>query len=214
MLVTTLRSGTSSLFADGSGGAMWFAGLGTEPWINNKGLSAAEYAANGHRLLADPVGVLRLAVRNFHRHFLWVGVLEEFESSLALLGLQTSLTFPAEAYTRRENSYKNNNNTHAHSGEGGAGSEAEKRALQRAYPVDQAFYAYVSAVQRARLQYVVSQTVNGDSTLTSTARTTVISRGRGVRYCESRDEWEQSLGFRFSYNGSLIWPVSAVTADT
>lgn len=155
---------------------MWFAGLATESWINSRGLLPSDYATNGRRLLEDPVGALRQAVRNFHRHFLWVGILEEFEASLRLLSHQTNLTFPPESFTRQENHLPGVAHCNL--------SAEERMVLSIANPMDIAFYTYVRAVQRARMQHVKGT----------------------VKYCSSAQEWEHSLAFSFYFNGTKIWP--------
>lgn len=179
-------TGPSALFGDGSGGVMWFAGLGTESWINEKGLTAQEYTRNAKLLVEHPIQALSTAVRNFHRYFLWVGILEQYEDSLDLFQYQTNLTLVENARVRRENANV--------LGKSPRVSDVDKRILATAFPLDNAFYAYVRAVQSARMDWYKGQ-ING-------------SGSSPVRFCKNQTEWANVLAFPFYFNGTKIWPIT------
>lgn len=163
---------------------MWFAGLGTENWINPKGLTADMYAANAQQLLNHPIEALKLAVHNFHRHFLWVGLLEYYEDSMELFRYQTNLTLPSDVSQRRENFDPTEVQVKA--------NDVERLALKTAYPMDVALYAYIKEVQMARMKKLQEAVMRGLDV--------------DVLFCKNRKEWEESIAYPFHFNGTAIWP--------
>jgi len=176
--------GTSSLFADGSSAAMWFSGLVTEEWVNTKGISRSEYEVKGELLLNHQVDVMRLALLNFHRSFLWVGILEEMPRSLALFRHQTGLKLKSGS-----DHLKSNSNSHP------PPTKAERAVIEAANPMDMALYEYIRTVQLGRM----------------TALEEAISKNRTVPWCKSSTDW-MAFSFPFTFNGSQIWPPPEATS--
>jgi hypothetical protein len=169
--------GTSSLFADGSSAAMWFAGLVTEPWVNKKGVSDAQYRRKGEILLNHQIDVMKLSVLNFHRSFLWVGLLGEYNRSMNLFQFQTNLNLP-EVQER-------NSNTHPKA------TAVERAVIAAANPMDMALYEYMEAVTLARLEAFESAS----------------EENRTVPVCKTdRGDYMDAFAYPFIFNGTQIWP--------
>lgn len=132
----TIR-GTNSLFADGSSGVMWFSGTVADVWVNS-GMKNAEqiWKKMRRRLLHAPIETLRDAVLN-HNKFMWVGIVENWDNSVALLEGQGDVQFAKSKTVANKNPNK-------------GATEAEKELLRMAYPMDAAFYEYARQVNRMK----------------------------------------------------------------
>jgi hypothetical protein len=163
------------LFADGSSGAMWFAGTIVESWVNGNFISETDIEQKRDMILNHQIDMMKLAVRNFHQFF-WVGLLDEAKSSLDLLSFQLGLDLDISDGLPVLNSNEHQKAT-----------DIERLVIGLANPMDMALYEYISKIQYARMKMYQDH----------------INYGNAMVLCDEGDI--DTFSYPFYFNGTQIW---------
>ena len=163
------------LYPGGSNLAIWLAGSAANDLADN---TPENVAAKSATIMHPQIDLLRTAVRNFNKYYLWVGLLENYNKSMALLDFQLDfggVISRVSAKVAKKLIFRS------------AASLLERELLRRANPIDMALYTYISAVQKARLEIF--------------ERSQIL--GKPVPVC-NMDSAESTYYYPFFFNGSVI----------